>query len=113
MCYIPPPNNVLVLNGERHIFALSVEKNEVIWEYEKYLVDFLFYPKYDVLLTASGKEDTVSILNPENGNQIATLPLPYTLRVHYRVFLCLCSNETFAMLDSSNKESEIYRIKLS
>ena len=93
---------------------MAVEKDESIWEYEKDLVGLLFYPKYDVLLTASPREDTVSVLNPENGHKMATLPLPYTPREdrNYGEFLCLCSNETFAMLKSC-EESEIYRIKLS
>ena len=115
MCYIPPPNNLLVLELFGDIFALSVEKDEVIWENENKLVGFLFYPKYDVLLTASPKEDTLSVVNPETGNQMATLSLPYTPREDrdVRVFLCLCSNETFAILNSCEEESEIYRIKLS
>ena len=116
MCYIRPPVNALVIGlGSSRMVALSVKKDEVIWEYEKDLVDFLFYPKYDVLLISSGKEDTLSVLNPENGNLIATLPVPYTPREDrdYSVLLCLLNNETFAMLDGSAKETEIYRIQLS
>ena len=68
MCYIPPPVNALVLSDgfSSKMFALSVERDALLWEFqhggvyhhsEEVVWDrtgLLFHPEYNVLLVADG-----------------------------------------------------------
>ena len=106
MCYIPPPIDALVLNHRRSskVFAMSVEKGEVLWEFGKKkamrVINFIFgseeemdcrglffSPKYKILLITDGLNKKLKVVSPENGSLIQFIDLPdlgeiWSLRVY-------------------------------
>ena len=95
MCYIPPPIDALVLSHRRSskIFVMSVEKDEVLWEFGKKkamrVINYIFgseeemdcrglffCPKYKMLLITDGLNKKLKVVSPENGRLIQSIDLP-------------------------------------
>ena len=79
MCYIPPPIHALVLSDwfSSKMVALSVERDEVIWEFGTKLrcKSLYFHPEYIVLLVADGHNKRVLIVDPGMGGRIQDIDL--------------------------------------
>ena len=92
MCYIPPPIDALVVSDVRSskMFALSVERDMVIWEFQHQKggiydhqkervydrMGLLFHPEHNVLLVADGIRERVLMVDPGTGRLIQTIDLP-------------------------------------
>ena len=92
MCYIPPPVNALVLSDYQSskMFALSVERDALLWKFQREeggvyhhkkegvgdRLGLLFHPEYKVLLVADGFRRRILIVDPGTGGLIQTIDLP-------------------------------------
>ena len=76
MCYVPPPVDALVLCYGHKIVAKCVGRDKVIWDISGKCNDIMFDPEHNVLLAADEIEETVLIVNPENGSLMQTIKLP-------------------------------------
>ena len=89
MCYIPPPVDALVLS-DRHsskVFAISVNRDTVIWELQRemrglyhlnkeYVLDrtsLLFHPEHNVLFVDDGIRERVLIADTGTTGFIQTI----------------------------------------
>ena len=101
LCYIPLPVDALVLSYGHKLVAMSVDKKmKVIWEISGKCNDFKFDPAHNVLLVADEIEETVLIVNPENGSLIQTIKLPnmgyiHALDLYKNELVMFHSNNTF------------------
>ena len=85
MCFVPNPIKAVVVSNapEKMIRAISVERNEIMWEV-KGEVDgavclprgMLFYEQRRVVLVCDGSTERVIVLDPINGNHLQSIPLP-------------------------------------
>ena len=85
MCFVPNPIKAVVVSNapEKIIRAISVDRNEIMWEV-KGEVDgavclprgMLFYASRRVILVCDGSAERVIVLDPINGSHLQTIPLP-------------------------------------
>ena len=94
MCCIPPLVDALVFSDalSSEMTALSVGRNELIWEFQEQMGEryhnpkteqvrdrqgLFFYPEHNLLLVADGIRKKVLIVHPGSGHLIQNIDLPH------------------------------------
>ena len=107
MCYIPPPVDALVLSdvNSSNMVMKSVERDEVIWKFQKQkegtcfsLINkvvydrtgLLFHQEYNALCVADGDRQRVLIVDPGSGRLIQNIDLSHMGRIEA---LCLFNDQ--------------------
>ena len=85
MCFVPNPIKAVVVSNapEKIIRAISVERDEILWEV-KGEVDgviclpkgMLFYGQRRVIVVCDGSTERIIVLDPIHGSHLQTIPLP-------------------------------------
>ena len=76
MCFIPPPNNTLVVGSTFGMLAISADTGKTIHERSNLGHSVAFSAKYNVLLTQALVEDVI-IVNPDTGCIIQRIDVSY------------------------------------
>ena len=126
MCYIPPPVDGLVLSDvhSSNMVMKSVERDEIIWKFQKQKegtyfnpmnkevydrTGLLFHQEYNALFIADGYEKRVLIVDPGSGRLIQTIDLS---QMHSIFTLCLYSDQLVMLNDDVIDRSKISYLKI-
>ena len=104
LCYLPAPNNTLVVNKVSELRAVSLRDGRQVWrqQSEGFIPHcLLFLPQQDVLLVSKLAKPEVHVLNPSDGSTLQTIEIP---DIDYIRAMCLC-NDQIVMTQTAEKDT--------
>ena len=116
MCYVPEPYKTMVLIEKNVILAISIERDEKIWEVKRDIdgkkldpKNLLFSPEHQVILVCDDTNRRVLVLHPRDGSHLQTIPFPDMERVWD---ICMYDDEVI-LLDNEKSRNVFKLVFLS